>query len=473
MVITKTDCPVCDNCETTKIVDYSTYVIINADRQITFPEGEAYSRCDRCGAVLHLPLKILPPEDFADYGRNYFYWNKDDIEMIERHAEPQQYNYDRFHDFIRENYFASEYPNWLDVGSVGYATSFNDYRFTTIEPFIPSVKYGKSRWCAERIHNSVIEIFETEDIFDGVVFLNSLYCTPTPATALARAHNLLREGGILVISIGHYFMGTKINSADGKYSHLEDVWLGPTMKVQFNPANLNALCGKIGFQPLKSLIMDNGGFHPHYQMRYLVFEKKNGATSPHQEAPNFEAGRKYTDQMLDVLVEDFLVRTKAALVAIDKPDTAIIGQDLMIREFKDIHLFKNAAHKVSASDLAENDGGVAVNDLATAILAGRIKTLVIATINNRDAFVNKLEIYLRHRSVSAKDVVWLVPSRQSGQDGIFGNFFGKRKVLRALEFIELDFPEKSENEDATTDHQRGSISQVLTKLCNFWGRIFI
>lgn len=383
---------------------------------------------------MRLPLQTLPPEHFAEYGKSYYHWGENELEAVTSHAAGQMSHYDRFATYLREAFPSATYRRWLDVGSAGYPTSFEDYEFTTIEPSEAAVAYGQSTWRRDRIHNATIEVFETEQQFDGVVFLNSLYCTPTPVAAIAKAYEILRDSGILIVSIGQCLMETATNTEDGLYSQYEDFWQGATMWVYYNRLNLQALCAHQGFVFRDDLTVDSGGDHPYHEMRYMIFEKRADKVAAAATAPSWEACRRLTDCLLDSLSASFRVRTIEALQKIDKRSTAIAGWPNLIADMEEVRPFTAAEIFV---DCASPEGGgryVSLHNLATAVAERRIDTIAVAAVNKRDDCVQMLQACLNEQGIPVDTVSWLMPNRRSDIGGLLGDVMGKRDFVRAVQF---------------------------------------
>ena len=147
MVTTSTNCPVCKCENTTPIMDYMSNVKFAGRLEVH--TDQSYSRCDRCGAVLHLPLEIFQSDEISIYGENYYCWGKDEREMIASHSEGQMHHYDKFHDFILEGFHmgwlysqnatAKDRFFWLDEAKIESTTA--GPRLKILPPY-PSHKFA-------------------------------------------------------------------------------------------------------------------------------------------------------------------------------------------------------------------------------------------------------------------------------------------------------------------------------------------
>ena len=103
-------------------------------------------------------------------------------------------------------YSVSEARKWLDGGSVGYPTTFDDYDFTTIEPDERAVAVGRKIYgkgilkylaAAPKIFCSTIETLNTDKKFDGILFNNKKLLTlALPIRIFLSVSNLIRSGSL-------------------------------------------------------------------------------------------------------------------------------------------------------------------------------------------------------------------------------------------------------------------------------------
>ncbi len=422
-------CPMCTSRDFVRLMDFMLPGAAASD------SSQSFSKCKSCGAILRLPLQIFPPMKSAEYGKNYYSWGPDETQVVASNTVSAQVDhYERFRQWLRGTMPPASHFRWLDVGSSGCATSFDDYHFVTVEPSEAAVAYGRATWRAERIHQGVIETFQSNELFDGIVFLNSFYCTPTPGPALERAYCLVRDGGALVVVIGSYFMETTMNSEDGRYSQYEDVWRGNTMWVYHNRLNLRRLCANHGFSYQSELVTPSGA-HPHHTLRTMVFRKVADKAAAQTGAPPLTEARRLTDSLLDALTASFHARTFNALQSIDRRGTATIGWADLIAEMEEVRPFAETDMFVDCTTPQGGGRFASIDALIDAVAAKRIDTIATAALRNREGAINPVQSRMSERGIPLTAVRWLMPSRRSDMANLFGSVAGERTFVRALEFV--------------------------------------
>ncbi len=255
-------CPVCNGLKIS-LLSPSWKRYYN-EKEFFLAEREWFASCDNCGTIFRYPL--LSYDDYKKYGEDY-YNQVNPGQSVEEHAiwhfeSFQKPNYDSLRSFLNKEISPADGKRWLDVGSIGYATSFDEYEFTTIEPDQRIVELGrklfKQSWAKSllgiksRIHCHTIESFEDSKLFDGIVFNNSFYCLPFPIEGLCKAAKLLQKNGHLVITISTYFCDAVAVRTDGLLSRMEDVLQGETLWVFHNAKSLEYLCQRAGFELVSS-----------------------------------------------------------------------------------------------------------------------------------------------------------------------------------------------------------------------------
>ncbi|MBF0285613.1 MAG: methyltransferase domain-containing protein [Magnetococcales bacterium] len=432
-------CPLCRGAHFSHLTPYLDH-LTQYDRMECHPESQL-ALCEGCGAVLRLPLVILPPEQAQRHGEAYYAGcpgveSAPLDEVLTSHVLDWQVpHYRQFHRLLSEQTTPREHPRWLDVGSAGPPTAFDDFHFTTLEPSPDAVRFGRRHFNPERIHGGVIEHYQADQPFDGVLFLGSLYCIPTPDEALASAARLLRPGGWLVIGIGGFFVETVPNTPDGEYAHLENVWMGSTMWVYYNRVNLPELCARHGFTLLRELV-DPCPAHPHQTFRFWIFAKN----APPRE-PDFSGGAALTRGLLDGLLGEFRQRTAAALAELDRPDVALVGQRELLAEMGEIRPWSRIRHVVDG--LQPRLDGVwrldgldysSFERLAAGWRSGEVKVIVVAAVAGTEAMVRTLAERLMELGVDPLTLDLRMPTRRSPMGRLFGWMMGRRVAVRALIF---------------------------------------
>jgi len=114
-------------------------------KEFFISQYEWFAACARCGTMFRYPLGDYA--DFRKYGEDY-YDQVNPGETVEQHAvwhyeSFQKPNYDSLRSYLNETAPPVEAHRWLDVGSIGYVTTFDEYDFTTIEPDERIVRLGR------------------------------------------------------------------------------------------------------------------------------------------------------------------------------------------------------------------------------------------------------------------------------------------------------------------------------------------
>ncbi|MBI4968093.1 MAG: class I SAM-dependent methyltransferase [Rhodospirillales bacterium] len=431
-------CPLCQGTAFDVVMNFVNYV--NQYNRVSKDMSQYLAMCVSCGAILRLPLEIKPPAKVSDYGEAYYDGcGEDRLSVLRAHVmEGQLLHYKQLHGILHRLTTPTAHRRWLDVGSAGCPTAFDDFEFTTLEPSIDAVVFGQSHFNKDRVKLGVIDHYADDRPFDGIVFLNSLYCSPTPAQSIAKAAALLRDNGMLVISIGNYFVETVSNTPDGRNGHMEDIWRGATMWVYYNRINLTALCETQGLS-LKSEFVENSPIHPHQTIRFWVFEKR-----PPAKPAGFEGGAAKTRDLLDRLLRSFTAQSQAALVALDQPSVAIVGWWEVIDDFWRVHPLRQIHYVVDARQETLRAtycfNGVPLTsfeELAAGVRSGLIKTVVIAAYSRHDEVTQALSRQFAAHGVNIGALTYLMPIRPSPIGRAFDDFLGEKRLVRLLAFEPL------------------------------------
>jgi SAM-dependent methyltransferase len=298
--------------------------------QFAIDETRWFCECDRCATVVMLPL-----EEYASsetYGMAYYDQHPPD-ETAEEHAvrhfeEFQRHNYDNVRAFLQRTHPPASFPRWLDVGSVGYPTTFDDYVFTTVEPDPRAVRAGRRHFQSERIHCATVETWHGEAGYDGILFNNSFYCITTPAAALRAARELLRPGGHLVITLATYLNGAVSDRVDGKVLLIEDVLYGETLQVYYNEYSLRYLAGRHGFRFVGVTEVPAYG---HKTMQAYVFERTDESR---HDLDLLTRSRQQMDERWSACFSGFRESIVQTLAAINTPRTVLAGSPAVVRDLQ-------------------------------------------------------------------------------------------------------------------------------------------
>jgi hypothetical protein len=322
-----------------------------------------FAECATCGTVVMLPLH----DDFDTGGTVYY--DQGDIDTHARHhfESFQKPNYDHIRAFLRATHPPAQYHRWLDVGSVGYPTTFDDYEFTTIEPDARAARVGEAMFRTGRIHPSTLDTWTDDRPYDGILFNNSFYCLTDPGRALEKARGLLRPGGRLVITLSSSFADAVSDSDDGRLLLIEQVIFGETLQVYYNQHSLTYLAGRHGFRLVNIADVPAYGYKT---MKAHVFER---ADEPRVLPELLEGSRLQMARKWAECFDGFAVSIVETLDAVNTPETVLAGSLTVIRDlmrygdlsqvrgvlpFPDAHMTGaslNGLRVLSAADLREAD----------------------------------------------------------------------------------------------------------------------
>ncbi|MEO5375122.1 MAG: class I SAM-dependent methyltransferase [Alphaproteobacteria bacterium] len=379
----------------------------------------------------------MKPDAVGRYGDDYYDQCGENLEkVLKDHVfDGQVPHYDLLRRVLLRLTTPERHRRWLDIGSAGCPTAFDDFEFTTMEPSAAAVAFGRRHFRADRIHCGVIDTIEERNAFDGVVFLNSLYCTPTPDVSIAKAAQALKDDGLLVIAIGNYFVGSVAYTDDGVDAQLEDVWRGVTMWVYYNPSNIKVLCARFGFTLVTHFVEDSP-FFKHHTLQFWVFRK-----TPTPPLVHVGQGALMVRMMIDKLLHSFRNITAEGLAAIDRSDHAVVGwRELMAdmweaRPLTEVACMVDARHPEAAAPYRLGPLRMSTMlALADAIREGRITTVVVAALGRRRAVLSMIVFFLKELGVVPGTYGILVPNRRSAEGRLFGEFQGRRTMIRGLAF---------------------------------------
>jgi hypothetical protein len=369
-----------------------------------------FGECDACGTVVMLPLH----DDFATGGTVY-YDQRDTAAHVRHHFEQfQKPNYDHIREFLRATHPAGQFHRWLDVGSVGYPTTFDDYEFTTIEPDAAAARAGEALFQSGRIHASTLDRWRDDQPYDGVLFNNSFYCLTDPGAALQHARQMLRPGGHLVITLSMTFADATYDREDGRTLLIEDLIVGETLQVYYNQFSLRYLAERHGFR-----LVDVREVKAYGCKTMMAHTFECGETA--RVLPELIPQSKV--QMTRVWREclDGFERSIAATVAsMNRPETVLAGPLTVIRDL------------CRRGDLSRIRGILPVPDahLAGAVVNG-LRVVALDELRDVDpdeyhvvvcGFSAAESIAADLRAALGEDVRVSIPTRRSGMDFIDFSF---------------------------------------------------
>lgn len=431
-------CPVCEAGEPERLsCSWKKY---HDEKQFLFSSEEWFVQCRRCGTIYRAPLKIY--EDFRNYGRDY-YDQVNSGETVEQHAlwhfeNFQKPNYDRLHQYMLKAVPPETARRWLDVGSIGYATTLGRYDFRTIEPDPRIVALGRRHfrkrfhfWSKPRIDCATIETHETIEKYDGILFNNSFYCLTTPLRSLMKASEMLRPGGDLLVSISTYFNDAAAVRTDGLVSRIEDILQGETLWVFYNQFSLEYLCRKAGFE-LKSTAEI-----PCYGKKTMMvyhFKKTEGSkTLPELLGKS----REHMASKLEKCFKEFEAQTKRAIAVINTKSHFVIGTAQVLKEASRYGVL----NQTFGTLLFEPEGGFKVSPDSSFQTAAELKQILNSQpggVKLRAAvlsFKYQDEIHAWIKSELGDRVDILLPNRKSGMEQLQFEFAGKTRLCKGLCYV--------------------------------------
>jgi SAM-dependent methyltransferase len=431
-------CPVCGKACLTLLSP--TWKRFYNEKMFFLSKNEWFVSCNHCGTIYRYPLAVY--DDYRKYGEDY-YNQVNPGESVEEHAvwhfeAFQKHNYDSLRTYLNANLPPSAGKRWLDVGSIGYVTSFKEYEFTTIEPDERIVALGRKMfrggglrgWFGKgaRIYCHTIESYNDSDLFDGVVFHNSFYCLPFPREGLLKASRLLKPDGRLVISISTYFCDAVAVRTDGLLSRIEDVLQGETLWVFHNPKSLEYVCRRAGFELVSS---HEAPAYGKKTMRIFLFKK---ATAVIPDEQLLTDSRNLMAQKLEQLFRSFYEQSAAALREHINEQTFFVGSLPMLYDMVKISpLDKIAGYVVFDNPRPEVEiNGVRClgwDQFCAAVEENSGSfSVVIASYKFQD------EIYGHLSQLKDRLSAVYRPNRKSGMESLFFDFAGEVRPNKGVSF---------------------------------------
>ncbi|WP_146210680.1 class I SAM-dependent methyltransferase [Azospirillum sp. TSO35-2] len=431
-----TSCPIC--------LQSNYRIISQLFRDQDFPERFTYVpnrnlvSCQTCGNIMRFPVEIFDQSEINRFGGAYYdrvAAMADWSETVNIHIDYQVHHYQRLHEVLHRIASPMSHPQWLDVGSAGCPTAYDDFQFHTVEPDARVVAVGQQRFRADRIHYGVIETFTAVPRLDGIVFHDSFYCIPDPNAALARARELLREDGLLVIRIGSHFMECHDYANDEHHHRIEDIFRGDVMWNYFNPLSLSHICARHGFALEQDLVISDV-YSDSRSWRYFIFKRQAAADS----SVSFESMRALQEGRLQMLLNGFDGITQTTLDMIDRPDVAMIGARDLIRD-----LWRGRPPKAMSRHIdlkhypmepAFTLDGLSycpMPMLAEALRQGEVRHVVIASFRDVPTAIG---LVVHHAPLNGARLY--IPTRRSGIERLMGEFDGAWRPIKAFALMEIE-----------------------------------
>ncbi len=316
-----------------------------------------YTMCQQCGSIVLNPIKKYL--NFTQYGLTYYNQiqsiNEEGIEKeiyghIVMHQIPL---YETLREFLLTNFKPSQYKKWLDVGSAGVPTAFSEYEFTTIEPDYRTVEFGRLFFNTSRIKCNIIEQYRSDELYDGILFHRSFYCLATPNEAIESAKKLLRNGGVIVVAIGQFFMEMNSPFQDGLYLRIEDILRGETLNVYYNEYSLKYLFEKHGFVCIQDAILSHK-YHKNQNMqsRYFVFQKMDQVK---RNEELIDRSKEFMTKKLHSIYATWEEESRATLQKFDHDKAVFIGDFELFWQLQQIYKMENIAGFVDSDNKVTNN----------------------------------------------------------------------------------------------------------------------
>lgn len=440
----KSSCFACPVCESISISTLSqSWKQYHDEKKFYFDEREWFCACENCGTLFRAPL--LRYEDHRKYGEDY-YNNVNSGQSVEEYAVShfesyQRHNYDSLRKYLNENIPPSTAKRWLDVGSIGYATTFDEYDFTTIEPDERIVNLGCKLFKKgmltnplrkkPKIFSNTIDNFGSDQKFEGIVFHNSFYCLPFPYEGLLKAAELLVPNGELVITISTYFCDASYSHTDCVLARIEDLLPGETLWVFHNPNSLEYLCQRAGFYLVSAETIEAYGHKTMMLFRFRLGNKID------LNSDLVEKSKKLMSDKVNNFFSDLEADTKESLHQINRSECIVIGtlpllndisRSAAMSSIQGFVLFDTSRCGIMANGMRVMGWDDFV-DLVTE--SPNFYDVVVLSYKFQDDIFGKLQNYVDLvRSISK-------PSRKSGMETLFIKFDNNEKYCKGIKLIKV------------------------------------
>jgi len=453
-------CPICEGTSLTLL--HPLWENRNSLEHFKIHKDRYFGACDSCGTIFRFPLFIL--DDVCEYGKEYYESpGIDAYKYIEYHtAMFQKHNYEHVVELLHKDFPVQDYHKWLDVGSVGYPTSFEDYEFHTLEPSWKAVETGKKLFNSERIFQGSISTFKPSRIYDGILFNNSIYCLPDPRISIKRCREFLKDSGIIIVTLGAYLNGAKNNSFDGNVDRIEEIICGDTMQIYYNEYSLRYLFMSEGFDFLGAQTLEA------YGKKTMIAYKFKKVSQSTLQPQLLKQAKCYMRDRLDRAFSRFENETRDCLESIDKNNVVLYGDISLIMELNKIHSFQNI-NGIIMSDIdvpvkltIEGLNAFDFNHMRVLLAGGESLKIVVASFTE----ANKLAVKIVTELPYGKYEIY-VPSRFSAMKSIWFNFASDRRMSKTFKLIKFDKPAMTRVEDPALLFLKEILDRV-NKLADKW-----
>tara|TARA_E500000318_G_scaffold13413_2_gene12594 strand:- start:2280 stop:3638 length:1359 start_codon:yes stop_codon:yes gene_type:complete len=424
-------CPICFTKTAWPFI--KTFRAPDIPAEFTFIDDNEVVCCTQCRTLYRWPMAILSDEEEQNYGISYYDQMTAQAQFenhVHEHFERQKSHYEAFKTVIADRYDLNDYQRWLDVGSCGCGTAMQGIEITTVEPDPRIVAYAKKLYTADRIHNNTIQSFKSDTLFDGVTFQSSLYCIPDAEAALTKANKLLRDDGLLVITITSIFTGSHEFEGDAHTHRIEDCIRGDVMWVYYSRESLSAMAARQGFEYVDQEIV-RVSYSPHRTLTTFLFRKVDYPVS----GPTVEEIAGPNARNIETLLASFEGEIKKTLSLFDRTDTAFFGEPSLFEEFSRYHTFCNGPVFTDGIGSPSSPSAIqltSLTDLFNLIANGKIKHVVLCSFRNKEQVLGNML-----RFVPIGGIRIFLPTRVSGMQGLDAEIFGQQQLARAFAVQEI------------------------------------
>lgn len=213
--------------------------------------------CRCCGLVFENPQVDLAAA--ADYADKHYYHASNPVDLQDRHQ-----------DFINAHRWAMlrDRVDWaacrrsLDVGATGAWSAKLKQEHpqqvsAVVEPSSEAVDYCRLRYPEVEAHCRTFEDFSDQPgSYDFISFWYSFYCFGQPRTALAKARELLSDGGRLLICISHLRMAHEVWQFGAPWVNLAQI-VTTTPLVYYSRRTLERMLELEGFRVVDAFVGDH------------------------------------------------------------------------------------------------------------------------------------------------------------------------------------------------------------------------
>ncbi len=309
---------ICAACNGNSFEYFSRQIKRKLEKKSFVDNADLY-QCAECGTICELPVKKLDIKKGGGWYYDQIRTTEEDKSSMMHHISLGQIPfYKALETVLKEKY--SKYKKWIDVGSCGFATTFKDFDFTTVEPDKSMTVLAKELFKNDKIICSDIFNFTTNEKFDAILFNNSFYCIPQTIELLEKISSLLNKDGIIMVGISHAFMNSGVMP-----SSIDDILINETHKVFYSQESLEYLFHQNDYLLIDNFILNHNVLVDGNNIRYLVFKKDvKNSNSNNKEYLKKQSVESF-NFVLNKYKTDFFTNVKKNLGKFNNNETILIG----------------------------------------------------------------------------------------------------------------------------------------------------